>query len=502
MADNDLYYRRQFVLMHDTCASFNHWQYLNVGDFHLYAHPDIELSTVTSADMDITVVLVGYIIDPHNPEQSNTDALSIISKFANSFERIVNYLHSLSGRFVLIIKTPEETWLFHDPCGLRTVYYTQYKGKLYVGSQPNIFKHVIPLEDGERLSSYLKSEYVKKEKEHWIPSGCSLYEEVYHLIPNHALRFSTLEQIRYWPKGIISQKSVDEVVMEASGLLSKLMLAANKRFKLALPLTAGWDSRALLSASKSISNEVYFYTLQYRFLNARSSDIRIPRKLLRSLGLPHNVIDCRKIVPEEFSEIYQQNTTPAHMDDWGKIAYGMFDTYPQERVCLKGNCSEIVRCFYYESGTHEEIKSPGQIIALERGWNTIPFINDQISTWFNEACEASAQANKDILDLFYWEHRMGSWQAQGQLEWDIVQEAFTPFNHRGLIETILTVPTKFRCAPNYLFYQIMMEVLWPEVMSQPVNPKTAIMLLKNGLRYLGVYEIIKKVYKQTFLNKT
>jgi hypothetical protein len=106
----------------------------------------------------------------------------------------------------------------------------------------------------------------------------------------------------------------------------------------------------------------------------------------------------------------------------------------------------------------------------------------------------------DILDLFYWEHRMGSWQAQSQLEWDIVQEAYTPFNHRGLLELMLCVPAELRSAPNYPMYRMMMEALWPEVMGHPVNPSTVKQRLVNILRSIGLYEGARRVYRQVLGN--
>ncbi|MDD4869864.1 MAG: hypothetical protein PHR77_04830 [Kiritimatiellae bacterium] len=493
MADSNLLFRRQFLLTPDACSSLSHWQHIHVGIFHIYAHPDVQLSTVTSADTNVTLSLVGYIIDPNFPERSNTDVLNTIASLGDSVENISDYLCALSGRFVLILTTAKETLLFHDPCGLRTVYYTKYEGKVFVGSQPYIFKQVMPLKDGELFSSFFRSSYAKRNIEYWIPSGCSLFEEVHHLIPNHYLRLSTLEQIRYWPKRILLQKRVDEVITDASDLLKKLMIAANNRFKLALPVTAGWDSRILLSASKSISREIYFYTLQYRNLNSRSSDIKIPAELLRSLGLRHNLIDCRKTISDEFIEIYRRNSPLAHIEDWGKIAYGMIDKYPQDRVAIKGNCSEIARSFYYKYGFHRPIISPDQIVALVNGWQTIPFVRDQIFTWYNQAIEVAAETNMDILDLFYWEHRMGSWQAQSQLEWDIVQEAYTPFNHRGLLELMLGVSTNLRSAPNYSLYKMMFKLLWPEVMKQPINPTTTMNRLRKILKH-GIYEIARRVY--------
>ncbi len=495
MVDSNLLFRRQFLMtpdagiadaglaeagIADAGASLSHWQQTRVGHYRLYAHPDSQLSSVTSADATVTAALVGFIIDPDCPESSNVDVLNTIVGFAglvvdlaDLVARISDYLSSVSGRFVLVISTPQETLLFHDPCGLRTVYYTKYQGKTFVGSQPLIFKHVLPLEEGERFASYMGSSYVQTHIEHWIPSGCSLYEEVHQLVPNHYLRLSTLEQIRYWPLRKLSQRPASEVVAEASDLLRRIMLAAANRFRLALPLTVGWDSRTILSASKSIAPEMVFFTLQYRDLQPQSNDIRIPAKLLRSLGLKHNIIDCNIAVPEAFREMYQRNAAPAHMDDWGYMAYAMFLAIPQDRVCVKGNCSEVAKCFYYKSGAHPPITSPDQITALVNGWQTIPFIREQIATWYDQASEVSAGAAIDILDLFYWEHRMGGWQAQGQLEWDIVQEAFTPADHRGLLELLLSTPAELRSAPDYHLLRMILKALWPEVLRQPVNPAPA-----------------------------
>jgi hypothetical protein len=499
MTDSNLLFRRQFLLTPDTCASLSHWQHQRVGQFHLYAHPDVQLTTATSTAANATVALVGYIIDPNHPERSNGDVLNDIATIAGSVDGVSDYLDSVSGRFVLVIATPGDTLLFHDPCGLRTACYTRYKGNVVVGSQPLLLREVVPLREGMRHASYVNSAYVGTHTEHWIPSGCSLYENVYHLVPNHYLRFSTHEQTRYWPNRCLPQRDVGEVAAEAADLLQRLLVAANNRFKLALPLTAGWDSRLLLSASKSISDQIYFYTLQYRDLDSRSNDIKIPNQILRSLGLHHNLIDCRKTVSEEFRGVYVRSASLAHMDDWGTIANGMTAAYPQDRVCVKGNCSEIARCFYYKSGKHEPITSADQLIALENGWRDIGFICDQVSTWYGEARGAAAGANIDILDLFYWEHRMGSWQAQSQLEWDIVQEAYTPYNHRRLLELLLSTPAALRSAPSYSLYKMMCMAMWPEVMRHPVNPRARADRIKRAmkrmLRRLSLYEAARRAYR-------
>ncbi len=470
MTLDNLLFRRQFLITPHICTSFDHWQHKSIGHFHIYAHPDVELNVIETENKTSKMVLIGYMIDPNHPERSNVDILNDMIHSIDSIDSISRNLYSISGRFVLVVFASKGTFLFHDPCGLRTVYFTNYEGNTYVGSQPLLFQYVMPLSMGNRFFAYQRSDYKKSHIEHWIPSGCSLHENIQHLIPNHYLDFSTFTQKRYWPTQKLQARRLEDGVNEAAGLIQKLVQSAHKRFDLALPVTAGWDSRLLLSACRNIANDIFFYTLQYRKLQLQSSDIRIPRNLLRSLGYTHYVIDCRGAPDEEFYDVYERSTSISHKEDWGRIAYGMIKIYPSERVCLKGNCSEICRCFYYKSGMHHPISSPDEIAALEEGWKTLPFIIDQLSDWYYEVNTSTIETGVDMLDLFYWEHKMGSWQAQSQLERDIVHEVFTPFNHRGLLEMMLGVPSEFRCAPNYVLYRKMYEILWPEVMNQPINP--------------------------------
>lgn len=482
MPDSHLLFRRQFLMTPEPCPALDHWQQARAGQYIIYAHPDVELTSAAAAAGGVTAVAVGFPLDSDAPDRSSAEVLQTIADMGGSVDRISRYLDAVSGRYVLIIETPDDVVLFHDPCGFRTVCYTTHGDKIFAGSQPLIFKLVMPLAEGERYRFYTESDYVRTHLEHWIPSGCTLYEGVAHLVPNHYLRLSTLEQTRYWPRRPLVQQPVDRVVAHAADQLRRLMLAANSRAPLALPLTAGWDSRTILSASKDIAGELYYFTLQYRDLHPGANDIRIPRRLLQSLGLQHRVFDCNRPVPAWFQALYEQNVSPVHMDDYGFMAYAMFEEYPAGRVCIKGNCSEIARCFYYKNGTHPAITDPSQIVALVKGWPGVPLAQEQVTAWYGQAHEAAAEANLDILDLFYWEHRMGSWQAFAQVEWDIVQDAFTPFNHRGLLELLLSTPAGLRCAPNYPLYRLIIEALWPEVLSQPVNPLTARERLRKLLR--------------------
>ena len=91
--------------------------------------------------------------------------------------------------------------------------------------------------------------------------------------------------------------------------------------------------------------------------------------------------------------------------------------------------------------------------------------------------------NYNILNLFYWEQRMGSWLATGCLGFSIAwQEVFFPFNCRNLLIDMLSVSEHLREEPNHKFFQMLIYHLWPDVLSEPINPPMKVNLYNKVLR--------------------
>jgi hypothetical protein len=492
----DLLWRRQFLISSKPWESPANWQHSSVGPFQVYCHPELKLTRAISADLENEAVLVGFALDPDFPARSNHQILEQFIAAGGSLESVAESLNGLTGRFVLLLKTPSDSFVFHDPCGLRSLFYTTRRGDLYLASSPPVLVDAANLSDATRLQSYMKSDYMAHHIEHWIPSGTSLYEEVGHLVPNHYLRLSDIKQIRYWPTSAPGEMPYAELVKESSQLLEKIIRAGAARSTLSLSLTAGWDSRLLLAAARTVSDQLSVYTLRYRKLNMRSADIRIPKQLCEALGLKHRIIDCREGPSDRFSEMYLRNNAAAHLNDWGLIAYGMRKEFPNNMMAVKGNCSEVARCFGYKDGVHPKDVDTQYLVSLIPGWDEMPFIANQVDRWRLKTEKIAGDFAINMLDLFYWEHRMGGWQAQSQLEWDIVQEVFVPFNHRGLLMMMLSAPSDQRCAPRFDLYSDMCQFLHPEVLEFPVNPPTALDTIRDGtkrvLKRFGLSEYAKK----------
>jgi hypothetical protein len=499
----NLKFRRQFLFTAIKCPELEEWHQEKLDTHFLYVHRDCEISRIDT--LTVSFILIGYVINPEEPAKTNMDILSGIASLpteGNSqlprIDGISEYLYGLTGRFVLLIKNRERLIFFHDPCGLKTLYYTSHQGSIYAASQPLLIKLVVPVRRGNRYRQYYNSGYVRKTLEHFIPAGCSLYDSIYHLVPNHYYDSTINKQIRYWPVRPVKKREFNESVDEFARILKKTMVAANSRFKLAIAITAGLDSRMILSACKDFAPDIFFYTLQYRALTENSNDIKIPGRLLARLGLNHTVIDCRKPVDKDFGSIYESNSDIPHLDDWGKMAKGMYDELPRGYVVVKGNGAEIGRGVLYAGKEHPEITTYEYLFTVERewkGWENIPFIRKSVSEWYDGIKAGKVNHGYQLLDLFLWEHRMGSWQSQSQLEWDIVYDAFTPFNNRELINILLSVDPKYRCyGPEFLFFKKAIKILWEETLQEPINPvdQRIRQILKNKYNGLLMKLQIKK----------
>ena len=182
------------------------------------------------------------------------------------------------------------------------------------------------------------------------------------------------------------------------------------------------------------------------------------------------------------------------------MAQGLYSNYPQDRVCVKGNASEIARVrFRVAEGEKVTARTLSKYSTLtfphQKEMEKNPFVNRAWEEWLLNLNDLH---NVHILDLFYWEHWAGNFAAMTQAEFDIVQEVFTPYNCRNFLTNMLSVDEKYRDHDEPILYKKLILKLWPEVLSEPVNPqekrrkKQKIRpMIKKLLVNMHVYEPLK-----------
>ena len=114
-----------------------------------------------------------------------------------------------------------------------------------------------------------------KEESAWVGTRTG-YKNCFHLLPNHYLDVSRSEQIRFYPLNSLPRKETNEIIETASLILQRIMNAINNRYKVTFALTAGWDSRVLLAASKDVSPKMEYYVDKKGILPEDHPDVWIP----------------------------------------------------------------------------------------------------------------------------------------------------------------------------------------------------------------------------------
>ncbi|MBN9632854.1 MAG: hypothetical protein J0I18_19990 [Actinobacteria bacterium] len=463
-----LRFRRQFLVT-PRAVELPGWRHERVDGHNVYAHPELSM-TVHRSDGGGVLVLLGFAIDPDHPER---DDAAVLECLADDRARGVEQptIDRLSGRFVLFVFDGAHITVQADAAGARAVEYTFTGDEFHAASQSFLLAEAVPLSEGRRAALFRGSLHARLDREAFLPADVTLFDGVHRLLPNHRLDAAERRQVRVWPVEPVAPASLGDAAAFAARQLSASIDAASYRFPLSLPLTAGYDSRALLAATpRSRRSRVFVYTLLYRHLGRFSADAHVASRVARQAKLQHHLVECRADPGPEWRRLYTGNSPLAHYDDWGVIARGMYTGLPGGHVALKGNASEIVRTFYWRDGVAPRVRSAADILALHSGWSELPFVVQAVERWF-EATEPIARASGVAIDdLFYWEHRCGSWQAQSQLEWDIAQETFMPFGNRRLLARLLGVPAADRADHGQALLHEIMRLSDPELLELPFNP--------------------------------
>ncbi len=480
-----LLFAGQFVLGPSFAGHFAGWQKIDIdGALKLTIHPDLACTRVTDGQRSLT--LVGHILDPLAPAASNDDILRHLLHRFTGRSALIKATSGYGGRWIIIATSGQEKFLFNDALGLRQVFYTNPvdTGRLWAMSQPGIGAEVLSLVPDEAATAYIDSPAFRSHPEYRWPGEASPFQGLKHLLPNHWLDLTTGTSHRYWPREPLACVEPEVAIERLSVLLPGIIRAAAQRFDLVLSITAGLDSRLVLAAARGMKDKLPFVTVQQGKVSDNHADLTVPGKLLEWLGLPHEVICTQKSMTPEFSQTFKRSVYLAH-DHYGPDAEAILRRFSRTRAALTGSGAEVMRCAF--QGTRSWYKfrkiTPKVLSRIEFGTKH-DFVIAHLRDWH---AAARRQQHVKLLDLFEWEQGHGNWLAMTQLEFDIAwREIITPYNCREVLTTVLGVDEYYRRAPDYLLFMRLMERLWPEVLSEPINPhkqKTRIEYLMQRLKH-------------------
>jgi hypothetical protein len=485
---NHLLYRRQFILSSVKSHRLANGNHLHIGEsYHLSAHRDLELTQVRSGRRSLT--LAGFALDPAQPASGNQEILHRLLDTTSTLDDLFQAVDSLGGRWALIVEDENNISILNDATGQREVYYAfdQITGTTICASGSSLLADRLGLTMDEQAVAFINSRKVDDYEIYWMPGETSLYAKVSALLPNHCLSLNTGRTFRFWPKEPPASADLQDVLTECLQLLRGQIESARRRFPLAVPMTAGWDSRLMLALNKQNSTDLYAFTLAYPNLPIDSRDVCVPAKLLAKLGIDHSIIAYPTIIDESLKETYRRNNSSANNAYCGDIQ-ALRENFPEERVCVTGDAAEIVKCYYQCSNSTSGPTPADELAKLSRLGRHL-FVVRAFDKWLKDAEGTPVE----LLDLFCWEQMAGRWQAKVRAEYDIVQESFAPLNNRRLLNLMLGLNPALRRSPHFTLFAELIEALWPEVLSEPINPPEKVSRPRRILEAMKLTAILQFV---------
>ena len=278
------------------------------------------------------------------------------------------------------------------------------------------------------------------------------------------LCISTGKTKRFWP--LSKKKSVDyrNNIAESSLILKEGLIGVSIRHKLKLTMTAGLDTRMLLAAVSEIPKERFNVFTHINHNTGKGQvDLESASLICKEKGLEHIIIAYGHEEDPKYRMILKD-----HHDLWHRIDFKMSQAMELGDVLIKGSCAEIARNSF---GKIKNKYVSGALLCHLFGIPITYWSEQKVDAWLQEAKLFCEKYDYNIIDLFYWEHRMGCWQAMCQNESDYYFETFTPFNNRKFIENMLCIDENKRIPRNYIAFMDLIKNLDKDCLKYPINPQ-------------------------------
>ena len=462
-------FRNQYLIVTDKIKSdFQAISSTYFNGLHVYAQSPT--NTSVAKHLETEIFLIGYIIDPENPEDGNAEIINHIVQKCLTQELFFQKIQTLSGRYVLIYKNQESFVVTGDACNLRQIYYNFSNNYTVLTSSVQMF---LDYYEYEAEISQLKKDFIntaiyKQQNSAWYGNK-SIDDRLYKLLPNHYLDLNNKQVKRiplYSPEQLSSE---DDIIDFVSMMLKGTFASLVKRYRLRQALTAGLDSRVLLAASKELTEKIQFYVFHHNDNPPYPPDVWVSQALAQKFKLNYASIKPDELRDEFLNEYKKEHVVPRMLTKTTHIQY-FEDLYGNDPnvINVNGNVLETARCYY--GYTNKEISLDMLFFYTGHQVSNNTFVRQELAEWLKDARKYSKEYGIPVLDLLYWEQRMGNWGALQPFEKDMAIEEVSPFNNRTIITSLLKIKASRRASPDYLFFRKLLQHLWSETLSEPINP--------------------------------
>jgi hypothetical protein len=408
---------------------------------------------------NVSILGYGIFIEP-NSAKTNQEIIADIS-FSKNIRELLKKIFHLAGRWVLFCKINGDLFAVGDASNSKQIYYYHSSRGWIFSSYEYLIGDIFELSKCKQASRFFEKFVMNKQKGDWWPGNSTIYAKVKALYPNHFFSCSKGKAIRFWPEKNFSYLSTEEVIRRSKKILTGVFFALTQRYKVALPVTGGLDSRLLFAASYSFREKIHYYVAALTQKGMKSKDVIIPKKLFAKLGVPFKIYNDPYKFNVNLASKFLEEFPGAKQETLRSFCNNMPGWPDGYDIILHGALNEVGSRYYWNRLFQINSEGLADLAAMRS-----QFAIDKMSEWFEEAYEVSEKTGYNILDLFYWEHRTGRWAAKMLSEYEFVCDPMFAFNSREYLDLIVRLKSKRKNFPDRKFLIDLAQAIEPKVFKE------------------------------------
>lgn len=441
----------------------DHWLQETIGR-HVISY-DPRLPILIASTGEVWVALLGKAVDLDSfvTEDSGLAHRLLSARLAGRCS-FLPYLDGLAGRYIVLDGDGAQTFVQSDAASMRSISFATSTARPIVASHAALVADVT--DSGQ--SVFADPRWWRREHNAYaLPGRGTSFENVVFLTPNTELRLETMEVMRTFPRRPPERYSVNDVVEILIPQLRGQLDVLGHRNALTMSLTAGLDSRVSLAINPSDAPiELFSYRPLFGAREATDRDVAVASQLARIVNSKHRVVTVPRDLQIE-PELLAVMVRNSQRESSRRVAAACLGELPVDRLHIRSNHYEIGRSFYRAQRARPEVLTPRTMaLLLTKGRSAAKELVDAFDEFYYET-HFDRLHGYDAYDLFYWEHRMGTWINAHLCESDVSHDTYTVVNARRIYAALLSVPVESRIRAEMLLEII--RRCGPRLLDIPVN---------------------------------
>lgn len=405
------------------------WRSTAIGDRFLYTSPELPVTTVihTSSEKDPafpTMVLGWFSVNERfypNPQDPVLRADTPIE----------DLYHQMTGRFIVLCAQPTGLRCITDPGALLPLVFRLNTEE--VAATPAALSLTAPV---TRNASTIEN-FKRNDSAVWYPFGVTPFSGIQRALPGSILELPSGKTARVDQPPSLAMTERD-IVKHIHSRTRGFVEALGKEGAIECHLTAGWDSRMVLSASMGTAADIQYLTYKAPGTNG-SIDCLVAQRISRTLSLRHKEI---ALLPARQRDIdgWAQRTSDCIRDSVMNLTTTVAATYTG-RYILCGLAGEVGRAFYWGARDIEKhgLDAPGLLDRL--GFHRSMAAIEAAERWL-QTLEATSRTA--ILDRAYIDLRLGGWAGPSLYGHPVDKPSLSPFNNATIFSLLRMLPDEYR----------------------------------------------------------